>query len=88
MNDLKHYRNLIDKIDKIIIENLVERLIICEKIGQFKYENNLEIKDINRFSQILENKIEIIIGLGYNENFIIELYNVIHKYSIEIQKKL
>jgi chorismate mutase/prephenate dehydratase len=45
---LKEYRGEIDRINREITELISERMDVVEKVGEYKKENNMEIKDEGR----------------------------------------
>ena len=45
---LEEYRKEIDRVNKEIAESIAERMDIVEKIGEYKKENDMEIKDEGR----------------------------------------
>ena len=54
MDDLKILREKIDIIDDKIINLLVERFKIVEDISEFKKNNNVEVIQESRISEIVE----------------------------------
>lgn len=86
MDDL---RKRINVIDLEILQKLRERMFIVEKIGIFKKENNIEVLDSSREESLLNFlkncNIKVFIEKK-NEEFITDLWNVIMKYSKEMQK--
>ena len=83
---LDNLRKNIDKLDEQIVELLAKRIEIVKKIGEFKKQNNLPIVDKNRFDKVLERVEKKAIQRGLSPNFVKELYEVIHKYSCEVEK--
>jgi len=45
---LEEYRKEIDRINKDIAENIAERMQVVKKVGEYKKENGMEIKDEGR----------------------------------------
>ena len=45
---LEQYREEIDRINKDIAELIAERMDVVEKVGEYKKENGIEIKDEGR----------------------------------------
>lgn len=45
---LEEYRKQIDRINKDIAESIAERMDVVEKVGEYKKENGMEIKDEGR----------------------------------------
>ena len=85
-NELQGYRKQIDKIDEEIIELLAKRFETVTKIGKFKKENNLSIIDNNRFQKVLDKVKNIASKHGISVSFIQDMYNLIHKYSCELEQ--
>ena len=85
-NKLQGYRKQIDKIDEEIIKLLAKRFETVTKIDKFKKENNLSIIDNNRFQKVLNKVKNIASKHGISVSFIQDMYNLIHKYSCELEK--
>jgi chorismate mutase-like protein len=90
MNDseLKKIRESIDQIDKQLLNLLIERINLVKKIGKYKRENKLEIKDPAREDEILQRLIEEGAKLGLSENLIrkiwVALFNEAYKIETEV----
>jgi len=54
-SQLKDYRKSIDEIDKKICELVKERIEIVKKVGRFKAENNIPVRDERRINAVYEN---------------------------------
>ena len=85
-NKLEEYRRQIDKIDEEIIKLLAKRFETVTKIGRFKKENNLSIIDKDRFQKVLDKVKNIASKHRISVSFIQDMYNLIHKYSCELEK--
>ena len=85
-NKLEEYRKKIDVIDTEIVELFVERFEIVKQIGKFKKENNIPVVDNNRFQKVLEKVANIAEKQGVSKDFINDIYNIIHKYSCELEQ--
>ena len=83
---LDNLRKNIDNIDEQLVELITKRIEIVKKIGEFKKQNNLPIVDKNRFENVLEKVEKTAIQQGLSPDFVKELYEVIHKYSCEVEK--
>lgn len=87
MNDLENYRNQINEIDSSLLELLDQRMKICQKVGEYKKKNNLQVLDVNREKILIEklinlkdeNKIKL------DDNFIINLWTIIMNFSKGLQ---
>jgi chorismate mutase len=88
MNDeLKLLRKQIDALDDELLEVLAKRIAIVRKIGVLKKTHDIEPLAEQRWRDVLKDKITKAPQLYLSENFITKLYNLIHEYAIEIQKK-
>ena len=83
---LDDLRKNIDNIDEQLVELIAKRIEIVKKIGEFKKQNNLPVLDKNRFEKVLEKVEKKAIQQGLSQDFVKELYEVIHKYSCEVEK--
>lgn len=83
---LEDYRHEIDKLDKEIIKKMQERMAVAEKIGKYKSQHNLPIKDGNRERKKLE-EISDISDEGM-ESYNRILYNTIMEMSSDYQRRM
>ena len=83
---LEDLRKEIDIIDKQLVELIAKRIEVVKKIGIFKRQNNLQVVDEDRFNKVLEKVKHIALKKSISTNFIDEIYNIIHKYSCEVEK--
>ena len=84
-NKLEEYRKQIDVIDMEIVELFSKTFEIVKQIGTFKKENNIPVVDNNRFQKVLEKVENIAEKQGVSKDFINDIYNIIHKYSCELE---
>ena len=84
--NLEELRKEINKIDDEIISLLSKRKGLSKKIAQIKKELSKPILDKGREQQIIEKLKEKSKEKGLDENFIIEVYNIILKNSRDEQK--
>lgn len=73
-------------IDESIIRLLDQRVKYVKQIGNIKKELHLPAYDPSRWKQVLNSRIKIGLQYGLNQLFIRKIYNVIHKYSLSIEK--
>ena len=83
---LDDLRKNIDDIDEKLVDLLARRIDVVKKIGELKKQNNLPVVDKNRFNNVLGKVEKTAIQQGLSPDFIKELYEVIHKYSCEVEK--
>ncbi|MCD4745386.1 MAG: bifunctional 3-deoxy-7-phosphoheptulonate synthase/chorismate mutase type II [Bacteroidales bacterium] len=84
-NKLEKLRIEIDKLDEELIDTMSRRMKIVEKIGEFKRDNNITILQIKRWNNILQERLNNGINLGLNKEFLLKLFELIHKQSIQKQ---
>lgn len=73
-------------IDKKIIELLAKRQQISKKIGEIKLKNNIDPLQNNYWQQTEEIRKNWASEKQINENFVKNLFNMIRKESLKIQK--
>jgi chorismate mutase len=83
MGTLNEFRGEIDKIDSQIVGLLVERMAVIEKIKIYKKENNLIFFDKERYCEILDKRGELGEKSGLDKLFVREIFNSIHKASLD-----
>ena len=69
MEDLKKYRDEIDKIDKEIVTLFEKRMDVIKDITSFKKENGLPIEDKDRENKMIEKNKNLIKNPEYKEYY-------------------
>lgn len=87
-NRLDMLRNRIDAIDTELLEMLSSRVEIVRQIGKYKKENNVTALQINRWSQLMENRVNLGRKLDLNETFVKILFQLIHEDSVRMQTEI
>ena len=87
-NQLDVLRNRIDAIDSELLETLSSRVKIVKQIGQYKKENNVTALQINRWTQLMENRVSLGKNLDLNETFVKILFQLIHEDSVRMQTEI
>ena len=82
---LQNLRKEIDDIDDEILNLLAKRMIVSEKIGDFKKQHKVTVLQMDRWKQVLEHHINKGVGLGLNDESVKEIFEIIHKDSIDRQ---
>ena len=86
--ELLDFRNKIDMLDSLIIDMLTKRTDVVKDIAKLKLQNNLTIFQFERWLEILNTRRQKAIDDGLDKEMIIELFEVIHKYSILLQTSI
>jgi chorismate mutase len=85
LNKLEELRNQIDSIDYQLIELLSSRMKIAEKMGDYKFKNNVTVLQMERWLEILRTRTEHGTLLHLDPAFVERILTLIHQESIRIQ---
>jgi len=88
LDQLETLRKEIDGVDSEIIEVLARRMGVACRIGECKKANNITIVQKARWNEIFGDRMERGEEKGLTPEFMVELYNSIHKESIRQQSKV
>lgn len=87
-NQLEVLRNRIDSIDSELLETLSSRIAIVKQIGKYKKDNNVTALQINRWTQLMENRVNLGKDMDLNETFVKILFQLIHEDSVRMQTEI
>ena len=87
-NMLDTLRSRIDGIDHEIIEILASRMEIVKQIATYKKQNKVTALQINRWTQLLEDRIATAHKLNLDETFIKIIFQLIHEDSVRQQTEI
>ena len=85
---LDEHRHVIDDIDHDIIKKLEDRFGHIEEIGRIKAADNITIFQLTRWYDMVQERKNFGRDHGLDEDFLHELFSLIHKYSVRKQTKL
>ena len=85
---LEELRSEIDKLDAVLIDTLSQRFKVVDEIGHYKYENNISIFQLKRWSNILHDRVEQGEAQGLDADFLLKMLQLVHKESIARQDKI
>ncbi|MBP9779055.1 chorismate mutase [Candidatus Gracilibacteria bacterium] len=88
MSELLEFRSQIDQIDHQIIELLAKRFEIVKQVGHYKKEHHIAPLQVNRWNEVLKNRIEIAQKYNIDPNCIVDIWNRIHESALEMEKNL
>lgn len=88
MRELNDFRKSIDNIDEAIICLLSERMRIVQKVGKYKKARNIPALDSKRWNDVLKSKIKKSKELGLDTSLITDIYHVIHRYALKLEKEV
>jgi chorismate mutase len=84
---LEVLRGEIDEVDQQLLHLIAKRQELSKAIGPVKYENQATIFQMKRWFKVLENRKLQGHELKLNEELVHELFQLLHKYSIDTQIK-
>ena len=87
IHQLEQLRGKIDLLDEELLKTLQKRIDIVEEIGDVKNENHVTIFQMKRWFNVLKNRKDLALKLNLDPQIVHELFQAIHKYSIDVQIK-
>lgn len=88
VNKLEEIRSQIDRVDHELIEVLAARMSLVEKLGEYKKENNVAIFQVERWNEVFKSRPEWAAKMKVHEDFVAELFKLIHLESIRKQTEV
>ena len=88
MADLEQYRAQLKEIDKELIGLLDDRMSISKSIGKLKFKNEIDIEQVDFWEESSENRMKMIDDLNISRAFAEEIFEIIHKESINVQHEV
>ncbi|MBL7928112.1 MAG: bifunctional 3-deoxy-7-phosphoheptulonate synthase/chorismate mutase type II [Bacteroidia bacterium] len=85
---LEDLRRQIDRVDYELIQILAARKSIVDKIGEYKRDNYVTVLQLERWEQILKDRIPFGIHHGLDGDFVHRLYELIHNESLRLQNAI
>lgn len=86
-NDLKKLRSKIDKLDKALIKVLAKRFRITRKIGDYKNQHNLVVRDPERENEILSQRKTWAEENGLDADLVASIFQGITKKVVQDNEK-
>ncbi len=85
---LEILRREIDKMDAELLDILSNRMKIVDEIGQYKKENNITILQIQRWSDIFFDRLNLGSRIGLSREFLLQFLEIVHEESIRRQEEI
>ena len=85
---LENLRAQINVVDDQLIELLGKRMLVADKIGQLKKDENVAVLQSRRWNEILGNMVLEGNSRGLSEEFVLKMFKAIHQESINHQEKI
>ena len=88
LNHIEVLRDKIDQFDSDLLDILAKRMEAARSIGNYKKEINTTILQRMRWEEILQSRTEIGSEKKLSENFIFQLFEMIHQEAIHQQSSI
>lgn len=85
---LESLRRQIDQIDRELVEVLANRMAVVSQIGTYKKEKNIAIFQRDRWEKISNTRSDWGEQLGMSDQFLEEIYKLVHDESIRRQNQI
>ena len=85
---VKQLRKEIDEIDEGLIAMLSRRMKIVREIGEQKRNQSEPILQMDRWREVLANRMKIAESLDVSPKCVQRIYEEIHIEALEVQKKM
>jgi len=82
---LAGYRRESNAVDYELLEILSRRMDVVRRIGEYKKEHNLAILQVQRWKEVIEDRLETGDMLGLEKKFVKDIYEILHSYAIKLQ---
>lgn len=87
ISKLEELRQQIDDVDNQILSLVSQRQDLAKAIGPVKYENQATVFQMRRWFKVLESRKQQGLSLDLEEELVHEIFQLLHKYSIDTQIK-
>lgn len=85
---LSEMRARIDALDNELLEILAKRMEVSREIGEYKLSHGIPVIQSHRFGNLLASRIDTAASMGMGDEFVRNLFSVIHAESVRKQIKL
>jgi chorismate mutase len=85
---LETLREEMDLVDNTLLETIGKRIELTKELGNYKKNHNMTILQVNRWQQVLEDRIKQAHHLGLDEKLVKEIYQLLHNQSVKIQSQM
>jgi chorismate mutase len=85
---LETLREEMDLVDDTLLETIGKRIELTKKLGDYKKSHNMTVLQVNRWQQVLEDRIRQAEYLGLDEKLVKEIYQLLHNQSVKIQSQM
>jgi chorismate mutase len=87
-DELVRLRNESNAVDYELLEILARRVEVVRQIGQYKKQHDLAILQMQRWRQVIEDRLAKGREIGLEEAFVQDIYEILHSYAIKVQSEV
>ena len=87
-NKLEELRAKIDEVDYELIDIIAKRLDLVKQIGEYKRNSNITILQLERWRNVIQDRLKKGVEKGLNKKFLIDLFELVHEESIRLQNEI
>jgi chorismate mutase len=84
---LTRLRKKIDQADRVLLKAMSGRMKTVLEIARYKKEKNLPLVQKGRWKELMRDRIELAKQLELNPRFTKDLFNLIHREALRLQRK-
>jgi chorismate mutase len=85
---IEELRRQIDAVDSRLLHALAQRMSLVEQIGRYKRIASITTVQIERWMKLLEQRLRLGRSLKLPDGFVLAMFQLIHKESINLQNAL
>jgi chorismate mutase len=82
---LRQFRSQIDRIDDQVLQLLAQRFEIASRIGKHKHSKGMDLLQLERWKQVVEDRLQKGTALGLSREFLLNLLKVLHEEALKRQ---
>ena len=86
--EVTELREALEKLDRIIVDMIGERMEVAREIGKIKKDNNVAIYQPEQFKKAIEKQVLEATDLELSNEFITNLFTAIHNESVRQQSEI
>ena len=75
-------------IPKVLETEHLKNLFVQKQIGQLKKDQNVAVFQLDRWKNVFNSRPEWAASMGVNEEFVAQLFKLIHDDSIKVQSEI
>lgn len=86
--NLELLRSRIDRVDQLLLELISQRMNLIREVGVYKSVHRAPILQIERWRELVEERLELSKVLGLGEDVVMDFLNTLHYHSLREQQTI